>query len=263
MIERTALNWGLSTLGCHTLSLAEAAALADEFDFRFIEIRAVSGTLDLPEVFKQEKNREALRKLTAAGRVRVLDTSFGITSEDAKAREALLALGEIADRYGIPYLRVFGGFPFAEPLTEARLEAARRNLAWWETTGIKAQLALETHDGFSSAERCGRLNCFVGKPLPVVWDMHHTFLAGETFAESYKLLGQVIDVHVKDGVGHTGTLPGEGTVPVPEFLDFLTTIDYTGPVTLEYEKMWQPDLPEIRVALEALTEAWRGVPQAR
>lgn len=258
-MSKDVLKWGLSTLGCHTLSLPEAVALADEYDFHFVEIRAVSGTLDLPEMFKREENRAALRKLVAAGRIRVLDTSFGITSPDEKAREAVLALGRLADEFGVAYLRIFGGFPFAEELTGARLEAARENLKWWKSTGIKAQLALETHDGFSSAARCDRLFGFVGERLPVVWDMHHTWLAGESFAESYALLKDlVVDVHVKDGVGHKGTLPGQGDVPVPEFLDFLRSIKYTGPVTLEYEKMWQPEMPEIRLALEALKKVWRN-----
>ena len=130
MMGKNTLTWGLSTLGCHTLSLPEAVALADEYDMHFVEIRAVSGSLELSEMFQREENREALRRLTAAGRVRVLDTSFGITSQDEKARAALLALGKLADQYGIPYLRIFGGFPFAEELTEARLEAARENLLW-------------------------------------------------------------------------------------------------------------------------------------
>ncbi len=252
------LKWGLSTLGCHTLSLPEAVALADEYDFHFVEIRAVSGSLDLPEMFKREENRAALRQLVAAGRIRVLDTSFGITSLDEKAREAVLALGKLADEYGIAYLRVFGGFPFAEELTDTRLEAARENLKWWKSTGIKARFALETHDGFSSAARCDRLFRFLGERLAVVWDMHHTWLAGESFAESCELLKElVVDVHVKDSIGHKGTLPGQGEVPVPAFLDFLRSIKYTGPVTLEYEKMWQPEMPEIRLALEAL-KVWRN-----
>ncbi len=251
------LKWGLSTLGCHTLSLPEAVALADEYGFHFVEIRAVSGTLDLPEMFKREENRAALKKLTAAGRVRVLDTSFGITSLDPKAREAVLALGKIADEFGIAYLRIFGGFPFTEELTRARLEAACENLKWWKSTGIKAEFALETHDGFSSAARCDQLFRFAGERLAVIWDMHHTWLAGESFAESYALLKDlVVDVHVKDSIGHKGTLPGQGEVPVPAFLDFLRSIKYTGPVTLEYEKMWQPEMPEIRPALEAL-KVWR------
>ena len=40
-------------------------------------------------------------------------------------------------------------------------------------------------------------------------------------------------------------------------LVLLEKADYTGPVTLEYEKLWHPYLPELRVALEAVNRVWR------
>ena len=36
-------RWGISTLGCPELSLPEAAALAERFGFRLLELRALSG----------------------------------------------------------------------------------------------------------------------------------------------------------------------------------------------------------------------------
>ncbi len=254
---KDSLNWGFSTLGCPELSLPEAVALADEFDIRFLSIRVLSGTIDLPEQFKRRDNCDALTELVAADRIRVIGASFCLMSSDEKARETILALGELADRFGVPYLRVFGGFPYQEELTGERLKTAEENLRWWKSTGLKAQLALEVHDGFSSAVRCDRLFQFLGNSLPVVWDMHNSFLVGEDFETGWKLLHEnLVDVHVRDGVGPRCVLPGTGEVPVPDFLNILRRNAYNGPVTFEYEKMWQKDLPDFRLALEALS-LWR------
>jgi sugar phosphate isomerase/epimerase len=85
---------------------------------------------------------------------------------------------------------------------------------------------------------------------------------GKPSATAGILAGHVIDVHVKDSkLGADGqlteTVPGEGDLPVPELLDLLEQADYTGLVTLEYEKHWHPELPEIQVALSAVNRFWR------
>ena len=54
------------------------------------------------------------------------------------------------------------------------------------------------------------------------------------------------------------TLEGSLDLPVPELLELPGKADYTGLVTLEYEKHWHPELPEIRVALTAVNRFWRN-----
>lgn len=256
-------RWGFSTLGCPELSLAETVKLSDDFDFPYLELRTLEGSLDLPAIFADPAKLALLKSLAAAGRVRVLGSSFGIASRK-NDYDALAALGRLADEAGIPWLRVFGGFDFGEEFGEERIAAALENLAWFRGLGLRAQLALETHDGCSSAARCRRLIDRVECGIPIVWDAHHTCrCAGETFGDSWELLaGHVIDVHVKDSrIGDDGkivnTVPGEGDLPVPELLELLEKADYTGLVTLEYEKHWHPQLPEIRVALTAVNRFWR------
>ncbi len=256
-------KWGFSTLGCPELSLAEAVKLSDDFDFPYLELRTLEGSLDLPAIFADPVKLALLKSLTAAGRIRVLGSSFGLAS-CKNDYDALAALGRLADKAGIPWLRVFGGFDFGEEFGEERITVALENLAWFRSLGLNAQLALETHDGCSSAARCRRLIDRIECGIPIIWDAHHTCrYAGETFADSWELLaGHVIDVHVKDSrIGDDGkivnTVPGEGDLPVPELLELLEKADYTGLVTLEYEKHWHPELPEIRVALAAVNRFWR------
>ncbi|MBS1369836.1 MAG: sugar phosphate isomerase/epimerase [Lentisphaeria bacterium] len=256
-------KWGFSTLGCPANSLAESAALADEFGFRYLELRAVDDSINLPLVFSDPEKRALLMELAGEGRIRVFGSSFGFASRKNDYDE-LEALGRLADGAGVPYLRVFGGFSFEEEFDGEKAGIARRNLEWFRSLGLKAQLALETHDGFSSAARCRRLFEQLGETLPVIWDAHHTCrYAGEAFADSWALLaGHVVDIHVKDSKLDAdgklvATVPGEGDLAVPQLLELLEEADYTGLVTLEYEKLWHPYLPELRVALEAVNRVWR------
>ncbi len=256
-------KWGFSTLGCPANTLAESVALADEFDFRYLELRAVEDSIQLPRVFAAPEKRALLVKLAQEGRIRVFGSSFGLAAAE-NDREELEALGRLADEAGVLYLRVFGGFDFREEFREDKTETARRNLDWFRSLGLRSQLALETHDGFSSAARCRKLFEELGEALPVIWDAHHTCrFAGETFADGWAMLaGHVVDVHVKDSrIDADGklvaTVPGEGDLPVGELLELLEEADYTGLVTLEYEKLWHPYLPELRVALEAVNRLWR------
>lgn len=126
-------------------------------------------------------------------------------------------------------------------------------MRWRRTTAIRP------------AARCRRLLDRVDGELPVIWDAHHTCrFAGETFRDSWELLaGHVVDIHVKDSrLDSDGklvaTVPGEGDLAVPELLELLEEVDYTALVTLEYEKLWHPYLPEIRVALAAVNRFWRN-----
>lgn len=142
-------KWGFSTLGCPECSLGEAVALADEYDFRMLELRSVDGSIDLPKVFEEPEKRAQLKRLAGEGRIRVFGSSFGISSRRNNYEE-LAALGRLADEAGVPYLRVFGGFDFAEELDSEKLTVALENLAWFRGQNLKAKLALETHDGYSS-----------------------------------------------------------------------------------------------------------------
>ncbi len=257
-------KWGFSTLGCPQSTLPEALRLAEEFGFPYLELRTLGGSLDLPKELAKPENGEVLRQLTAQKRVLVLGSSFGISSKE-NDRDGFEALGRLADRFDIPYLRIFGGFDFSREPGENEFAAARENLDWIRSLRLKARPALETHDGYSSARRCRKLMEALNEELPIVWDAHHTWrFAGETLQESWNLLGPlVVDVHLKDSIRDSGgktiaTLPGEGDVPVEECLALLAAATYAGPVTFEYEKQWEPHLPELRIALEAFNRNWRA-----
>ena len=89
-------RWGISTLGCPELSLPEAAALAERFGFRLLELRALSGNCKLASNLKLPENAGEFRRLAGEGRITLLGSGFGLSDPEADFRE-LEELSEIAD----------------------------------------------------------------------------------------------------------------------------------------------------------------------
>ncbi|MBQ7394791.1 MAG: sugar phosphate isomerase/epimerase [Lentisphaeria bacterium] len=255
------LRWGLTTLGRPEATLAESMQDADRFNIEFIEPRAINGSVELQETLKDPETFQLLCELTAAGRVRVLGTSFRLAADDPEGRKNLAEIAAFADRAGVPYLRIFGGCLMTDEVADGVVARAKANLEWFDSLNCKCKLALETHDGFSSAERCRKLFEAMGRRIAIVWDAHHTWRIGKEPLEfSYNILkDDIVDVHFKDSLPNTGPGPhssiatnlGEGDVPLDELFTLLVNEKVQYPISLEYEKKWCPYLPELDEALAA------------
>ena len=78
------------------------------------------------------------------------------------------------------------------------------------------------------------------------------------------LRDHIVHLHVKDSTGvpsarhpFTYVLPGDGEFPMAGLLAALREDGYTGPLSLEWEKMWHPYLPSLDEALRvASARAW-------
>ncbi len=253
---RRDLTLSISTLGCPELSLPQAAALAAEYGVRKLELRALNGDCRLATHLREAENAEAFAAMAAQGRITALDSGFRLCEETSDFSE-LQDLGAIADAHAIPCIRVFPGFPYEEGLTPRRVQCARENLARYRAGGHRTPLALETHDGLSSAVRMAEFFDLLGEPLPVIWDIHHTTHAGgEEFRSSWRRLQPwVMETHWKDSRIQDGRrlncLQGQGDFPTAEALDFLEAEAPSLPIVWEYERLWQKHLPPVREGLEA------------
>jgi len=256
------LHWGISTLGCPELDLAGAVELAERYNMEFFEVRTISNSNEPWITLAVPENAGVMRKLVAADRCRVLDSSFGLTAINEDARAALLKTARVADEFNIPYIRVFGGGAFTDEFTPERIKAAEENLAWYAAQNCKAKLALETHDICSSTSRCAELLKIAKGELFIVWDAHHTRqIAGDVLAESYQILKDyIVTVHFKDSVYVYDadnvryceyTLPGEGLAGLDELFSLLDAEKPDFPVIFEHEKFWRKNLPELPVVLDA------------
>jgi sugar phosphate isomerase/epimerase len=258
--------WGFSSLGAPQLDLRGLDALAREHGLDFLELRAVGGSIELPDYF-----RDHPAELRAASTpVRVLATNLRLTEakdQDIAAFSRFVGLGKAMNA---PWLRVFGGEHWGTEINDDLLQRASKTVASCREIlrgeGASCEMILETHSGFSSAKICRRLNDYLPEPLAIIWDSHHTWkLAGETLNESWDAISPwVRHVHLKDSVldpahkdGYQYVPPGRGRFPTRELLDLLKSAGYRGGVSLEWEKLWRPELPDIGEALAGLRDVMR------
>ena len=274
MTARPKLQWGISTLGCHELDLEQICVLASAHDVHTMEIRSLEDRQDLPTYFDETYGRaSAIQAVLDAHQQEVVALNSGFTLIEAQEADyaELVEFARWADALSIPYIRVFAGGDMSDSLTDQDLDKAAADLEWWhqnrDKNGWKTKLALETHSGFSSAQRCLMLQSHAGIPLDIIWDTHHTWKMGnETLQETWDQIGPLVrHVHIKDSISvpsarhpYSYVLPGSGEFPAGEALDLLAGNGYRGVVSLEWERKWHPYLPPLDQALKALvSNGWR------
>jgi sugar phosphate isomerase/epimerase len=263
------LRRALSTLGCPDFTLAEAFALTRRHGIGGVELRALGGTVKLVDYFAREFGTpEGLATFVRESGVEVVavGSSLHLVGGSAAEREEAMALAPWADRLGVRWLRVFDGGKNADG---SELEAALETLDWWRGVrrerGWKVDAMVETHGSFLTAPAIGRLLA-AAPGTAILWDAHHTWRkGGEDPADTWRAIGaSVVHVHVKDSIGKpsarhpfTYVLPGTGEFPMGRLLDMLRGSGFAGPVSLEWERLWHPDLPPLDEALaEARARAW-------
>lgn len=244
------IPWGISTLGCPELTLAETAALADRFGIFFLELRALENSLDLVSVLTRQDSRRQLSRLCEAGRIHMLDSNYWCCDPTEKSFEELCRLGELADRFRIPFVRVFGSSRTSAPTAE-ELDTGKKLLLRFSRQ-FRCIPALETHDLFSAAAKCAAFTAALSPRPGTVWDVQHTLHAGETLEESLRSLrGTIVSLHVKDWNESGSVIPGRGAMPWRELRPCLDRLSGV-PVIFESERMWEPELPPLEELLPPL-----------
>jgi sugar phosphate isomerase/epimerase len=121
-------------------------------------------------------------------------------------------------------------------------------------------LLIETHDAWSSgAGIAGLLVDGVG----VLWDVAHTVRSGEAVTETVGHIGVPGLVHVKDAIGSKLVHLGDGEVPLEVMVDELREVAYDGWLSLEWEKMWHPELDDADVTLPKASAYLRALVRDR
>lgn len=257
-----------STLGCPNASLEEAAAIVHRHGLAGVEVRALGGTVDLPGYFARHFQNPAAfaRQVRQSGaRILAIDTSLRLVGATAAEREQLLALAPWAEALGVARLRVFDGGRTADA---AEIAEARETFRWWQqqrkAQGWQVDLMVETHDSLFTLAALQRFVAAVPE-VRLLWDSHHTWKRGAEAPEATwrALRRHICHVHVKDSVSRpserhpfTYVLPATGEFPMAALRRALLADSFAGPVSLEWEKLWHPYLPDVEVALEAAAGWW-------
>jgi sugar phosphate isomerase/epimerase len=251
----------ISTLGCFEFTLPQIAGLAREYSLDAVELRGVAGELDLPAHFAAAYGtpHNLVTEVRRLGlRIVSLDTSFRLADGSESDRASLLAYVPWADALGVRWLRVFDGGSPQDPMTQSR---ALETLTWWRRErrahGWSCDLLMETHDALFTADAINRFTDAAGG-IAILWDSHHTWKRGnEDPVTTWRAIrSHVVHIHVKDSVSqpsgkhsYTYMLPGEGEFPAVALFAALRVDDYRGVVSLEWERLWHPELAPVADAL--------------
>lgn len=256
-----------STLGCPDAGLRTAVALAQRYHIDALELRALGDSINLPAHFASEFGSpevfaETVQKLPV--RITALDTSLHLADAKTADREQFLAFIPWAEAAGIRWLRVFDGG--AKVSERAAVAAAAETVRWWRDVraenGYAADIMVETHNRFFTGATVKRF-LTAAPNTAVLWDAHHTWKQGnEDPLVTWRAIGsRVVHIHVKDSVPvptkthpYQYVLPGAGEFPMAPLWAALREGGFEGVVSLEWEKLWHPDLPSLDEALRVAAE---------
>lgn len=242
-----------STLGCPEASLADVLRLAEQHGFAGVELRAQADQPVHVGLSGAERQRIA-NSFRSAGVTPISVASYVRVATSAATDEEVIDDGldhlRLAADLGARYLRVFPGGDREPADALAQDQRAAQRLARLATNAdqLGVILALETHDSHGRAQDVARVLARSGcRCVQVVWDVLHTWLGGETPAQSWAEIGagigyvQVKDVPSRDVL--TPVLMGAGVLPLSEVTAELRADSYAGWISWEYERAWHPTQP--------------------
>ncbi|WP_181768110.1 sugar phosphate isomerase/epimerase family protein [Streptomyces albidus (ex Kaewkla and Franco 2022)] len=284
------MRLAFSTLGIPGLPVSDAVQLAADNGFDGLELRAhpeepvhpgltLAERVDVVEEFKAA----GVEILTVAGYAKVAAPG----DDDAVVAE-VRALLELARDLGASYVRVFPGGGDSSSREEGDATAARRLAALAPfAADLGVRVLLETHDSHSTGEDVARVLAAVGHASAgALWDVMHTWRAGEDPGESQRLLAPFLGyVQVKDIASADDTTPlapGRGVLPLRRVVELLThagaandpigAVGTAGSVAAgaradtargwlcwEYEKRWYPEIPELPELLPGVRDHLRSL----
>ena len=261
-----------STLGCAGLCLAESARLGKTHGMSGIELRGIAGETDARKIpdLAAEHAADSRALLDEVGIVPVVLGTSCKFHDPGKRRAALdegVTSAKAAAGLGIPFIRVFGN--------DAKPDAATATRSVIEGIGELCAAAgdvivlLEVHGDFNRSEALmpviGALDRGGVRNFGLIWDVAHSDRAyGSEWQRLYNDIAPwVRHVHIKDhlliaaGSGTRSfrlTMPGDGEIPIRDIVRRLALDGYSGYFSLEWERMWHPELPPIEDALPRFVE---------
>ncbi|SEN63323.1 sugar phosphate isomerase/epimerase family protein [Actinacidiphila rubida] len=246
------MRLAFSTLGVPALAIDQVVRLAAEHGYHGVELRAsdegpvhtglsASERADVASQF----GKAGIEVLTVAAYPKV-----AAPGDDGPVLEEIDAALTLAADLGASYVRVFPGGG-DQPAEQADALATRRLATAAERAeSLGVRVLLETHDSHRSGADVARVLGRVGhRAAGAIWDVMHTWLAGEQPQVSFRALAPYLGyVQVKDIASAADTTPlplGAGVLPLAETVEVLSRAYWDGWLCWEYEKRWYPDAAEL------------------
>jgi sugar phosphate isomerase/epimerase len=266
---------GFSTLGCPNWDWRKILDQAAEHGFAAIELRGLMSEMDLTKApqFTGAKLKESLKDLDALGlKISGLGASTNMHEPDAARRAKQMDEAkrfiELAHQLRSSYVRVFPNQLVKgeeRKVTIDRIVAGLRELGD-QAKGSGVTIIVESHGEFTTAPPLLEIIKGANHPnVAFLWDAHHTCVAGEKPAETFKQLGRYVrHTHLKDSRAPKGdekgrryVLTGTGEVPVKETVKVLAAGGYKGYYSFEWEKRWHPEIEDPEIAFPHYAKVMR------
>lgn len=268
------LPLGFSTLGCPQWTWPQILDFAGAHAFAAVELRGIQTNMDLTKVpeLSAERLGDAKRQIAAHGlSVSCLGASAQMHDMDPVKHAAQLDEGrrfiDLAQALGAPYVRVFGnnyveGVPRADML--AHIAGGLHTLGEY-ARGKNVTVVIESHGDFTDSPALLEILEKADSPnVALLWDAHHTFVAGKEEPEDTvrQLSRYIRHTHLKDSVpagnDRRYVLTGTGQVPVKRQIEALVKMGYRGYFSFEWEKRWHAEIEEPDVAFAQFAEVAAG-----
>lgn len=267
------MKYSFSTLGCPEWSYEKVLSEAQRMGFTGLEIRGIDGVMRADKIPQLSKDQlpETKRELAEKGlEIIGFGTSCRFHSPEeygAAVEEGKRAIDVCADA-GIPFIRVFGDQIKDESEQQeviGRVAKGIRELCDY-AAGTPVMVLQEVHGNFN------RLETIMGvvekvKDCPnfgLIWDIAHS---DKTYGDDWKTFYQGIrsyirHVHIKDHIREKGfslCLVGDGDIPIKDIVHTLESDGYHGYYSIEWEKLWHPDLPDAEIAFPGFLEYMKAL----
>ena len=242
------MNLSFSTRGWPDLSWDEMLSTAKDMGFSGVEVYNLpkfNPLLDRSGPFHTYQAAATVRQLRELKlQIPCFDTSCDISCKDTSL-EDLFVLMEVARNVQVPYV-VACALTDNEDTVRANLEAL---LPKAEEMGVT--LLLKTSGIYADTARLRQMmDSFACDQLAALWDVHHPYRdMGESGDTTIKNLGNYVrHVHLRDS-DEDGSyqLIGEGSLPVADMMQALSSVNFDGFISLEWKPEWLEDVqdPEI------------------
>ena len=264
-----------STLGCPEMDVPQIIEIAGRCGYDGIELRFVRGQTQLwklPE-FQSSGLAETKRALSDHNlAVACVDTDCHFHwPEAAKRRDAVeegVRMADIAAGLGARGIRVFGDkIQPGQTREQTRKWTAEGMCALADKTrALGVDVLIETHGDFANShdvrEILREANC---PGTGTVWDPENCYGAYfEKPADGARVLGASIrhvhfkDIHKNEKGEWVPALMGKGEFPCIDVLTSLQRLGYDRFVSFEWEKKWNPAIPDATVAFPQFMEWMRA-----
>ncbi len=253
------MKLSFSTKGWHGYLWEDFVKIADEQGFNGIELHNVNNPsfTEKNGAFYMDSAKSTVRNLYEKNlRIPCIDTLKNPASSEERddfLKELEKAL-EIASTLHIPYVRIKATDTGADyetqkaeiisVLTDIIPKAEKENVT----------IIIETSGLFADTQKLlDVLNTFSCDSLAALWDLYSPyFLNGEEPEATIKNLGAYVKhVHIKDAVKTDDDtefcLIGEGEYPIEEAVLALTSINYNGFASIEWDPKWMKELDDMEI----------------